>query len=136
MHEVNQQVLQTFEEEVRAALPTLKRHLTRLAKQPERRDTAEKAHKLLQGLSGTASLLGLAVWSESGSLVESALAEIITGSENLTADTARELRSAIDSVEGELAALGSLEPLVIVAGVMLVVVEPAAPVDTAAVVIA
>jgi chemosensory pili system protein ChpA (sensor histidine kinase/response regulator) len=99
----DQQVLQTFQQEVRAALPELKRHVGRLAENPERRDALQKAHRLVQGLAGAASLLGLANWSETGSAVGHFLDEVVTGSQSMTAEAAHGLQSMLELIEAELA---------------------------------
>ena len=85
---VDQQVLRTFHEEVRSVLPELKRHLDRLAADPDRKDALRKAHRLMQGLTGTASLIGLAEWSETGSAVGHFLDEVVSGTESMTASAA------------------------------------------------
>ena len=101
---IDQQVLRTFQQEVRGALPELKRHLGRLAEDPERRDALQKAHRLVQGLSGAASLLGLANWSDTGSAMGHFLDEVVSGSQSMTAEAAQELQSTLDLLEAELAA--------------------------------
>lgn len=100
----DQQVLHTFQQEVRAALPELRRHLGRLAENPKRRDALQKAHRLVQGLSGAASLLGLANWSEMGSAVGHFLDEVVSGSQAMTAEAAQELQSTLELLEAELSA--------------------------------
>lgn len=107
---IDQQVLRSFQQEVRAALPELKRHLGKLAEDPDRRDALRKAHKLVQGLSGVASLLGLANWSEPGSAVGHFLDEVVSGTQTMTAETAQELQGALELIETELNAPEGLEP--------------------------
>ena len=107
----DQQVLRTFQEEVRATLPELKRHLGRLAENPARRDALQKAHRLVQGLSGAASLLGLANWSETGSAVGHFLDEVVAGSQSMTAEAAQELQSTLELLEAELNVPEAPEPL-------------------------
>lgn len=109
-HNVDQQVLQVFQAEVRAALPKLKKYLDSLSKNPSRREALEKAHSLVQGLAGTASLIGLATWSETGSAVGYFLAEVVAGEETMTADAAAELRSTLDHIEAELDLPVDLDP--------------------------
>lgn len=106
----DQEVLRSFQQEVRAALPELKRHLDRLAENPERGDALRKAHKLVQGLSGAASLLGLAHWSATGSAVGHVLDEVASGTHPMTAETARELQGTLELIEAELNAPEAPEP--------------------------
>ena len=106
----DRQVLRTFHQEVRAALPELRRHLGRLAENPTRRDALRKAHRLVQGLSGAASLLGLANWSETGSAVGHFLDEVVSGAQSMTAEAAQELQSTLQQLEAELAAAEGPEP--------------------------
>jgi chemosensory pili system protein ChpA (sensor histidine kinase/response regulator) len=70
----------------------------------------QKAHRLVQGLSGAASLLGLANWSETGSAVGHFLDEVVSGSQSMTAEAAQELQSTLDLIEAELAAPEGPEP--------------------------
>jgi chemosensory pili system protein ChpA (sensor histidine kinase/response regulator) len=104
------EVLRIFQQEVRAALPELKRHLERLAENPERRDALQKAHRLVQGLSGAASLLGLANWSETGSAVGHFLDEVVSGSQSMTAEAAQDLQSTLELIEAELSSPERPEP--------------------------
>lgn len=107
---VDQQVLQSFHDEVRASLPDLKKYLENLAKNPKRKDALKKAHGLVQGLAGTASIIGLANWSETGSMVGHFLNEVVAGEQAMTADAAAELRATLDHIEAELDSPPELDP--------------------------
>ncbi len=109
-HDTDQEVLRSFQQEVRAALPELKGHLGRLAENPERRDALRRAHKLVQDLTGAASLLGLANWSVTGSAVGHVLDEVACGAHPMTSETAKELQATLELIEAELNAPQAPEP--------------------------